>query len=187
LSADQHLAIGAGLNRSWDAAAARERLAALRIPTDRPVSTLSGGQRAQVALGLALAKRPRVLLLDEPVAALDPLARREFLTSLAAAVAEGDLSVVLSSHLLHDLERVCDHLVLLAASRAQICDDIEHILTTSMVRTASRVRSFRPLGPTTCAPTLWSIRPSVGRAPSLGAAARTRPRHARSLRLGCPN
>ncbi|HTW06470.1 MAG TPA: ABC transporter ATP-binding protein [Acidimicrobiales bacterium] len=130
LSADQHLAIGAGLNRSWDAAAARERLVALRIPIDRPVSTLSGGQRAQVALGLALAKCPRVLLLDEPVAALDPLARREFLTSLTSAVAEGDLSVVLSSHLLHDLERVCDHLVLLAASRAQICDDIDHILAT---------------------------------------------------------
>jgi ABC-2 type transport system ATP-binding protein len=130
LSADEHLEIGAGLNRRWDASGARERLAALRIPLDRPVSALSGGQRAQVALGLALAKRPRVLLLDEPVAALDPLARRKFLTSLAEAVAEGDLSVVLSSHLLHDLERVCDHVVLLSASRAQICDDIDHILAT---------------------------------------------------------
>ncbi len=130
LSADEHLEIGARLNRRWDASGARERLAALRIPLDRPVSALSGGQRAQVALGLALAKRPQVLLLDEPVAALDPLARRKFLTSLAEAVAEGDLSVVLSSHLLHDLERVCDHVVLLSASRAQICDDIGHILAT---------------------------------------------------------
>ncbi|HUC15963.1 MAG TPA: ABC transporter ATP-binding protein [Acidimicrobiales bacterium] len=133
LTAEQHLEVGAGLNRIWDAAGARQRLAVLGIPTGRPVSTLSGGQRAQVALGLALAKRPRVLLLDEPVAALDPLARRMFLTSLTEAVAEGDLSVVLSSHLLHDLERVCDHLVLLAASRAQICDDIDHILATHRV------------------------------------------------------
>ena len=87
------------------------------MPTDRPVATLSGGQRAQVGLGLALAKRPRLLLLDEPVAALDPLARREFLAALSEAVADGDLSVILSSHLLHDLERVCDHVILLSASR----------------------------------------------------------------------
>ena len=79
LSADDHLEIGAHLNRNWDAAAARARLAALRIPTNRPVATLSGGQRAQVGLSLVLAKRPQLLLLDEPMAALDPLARREFL------------------------------------------------------------------------------------------------------------
>jgi ABC-2 type transport system ATP-binding protein len=128
LSAGDHLEIGAHLNRHWDAAAARARLAALKIPLGRPVATLSGGQRAQVGLSLALAKRPRLLLLDEPVAALDPLARREFLTSLTEAVAEGDLSVILSSHLLHDLERVCDHLILLAASRTQLCGDIDGIL-----------------------------------------------------------
>ena len=130
LSADDHLAIGAHLNKNWDASGARERLASLRVPTDRPIATLSGGQRAQVALGLALAKRPSVLLLDEPVAALDPLARREFLVSLSEAVAEGDLSVVLSSHLVHDLERVCDHVILLASSRTQICDDIETVLAS---------------------------------------------------------
>ena len=93
-----------------------QRLARLQIPLDRPVATLSGGQRAQVGLGLALAKRPQAAALDEPVAALDPLARREFLASLTEAVADGGLSVILSSHLLHDLERVCDHVILLSAS-----------------------------------------------------------------------
>ena len=92
------------------------------------MATLSGGQRAQVGLSLALAKRPRLLLLDEPVAALDPLARREFLVSLTEAVIDGEVSVILSSHLLHDLERVCDHLILLAASQTQLCGDIDGIL-----------------------------------------------------------
>jgi ABC-2 type transport system ATP-binding protein len=130
LSAAEHLALGARLNRQWDADGARQRLDALKVPTDRPVSTLSGGQRAQVALGLALAKRPQLLLLDEPVAALDPLARRDFLTALSEAVAEGDLSVVLSSHLVHDLERVCDHILLLSASRTQLCEDIDDVLAS---------------------------------------------------------
>ena len=130
LSADDHLTLGAHLNRNWDASGARDRLAALRVPTDRPIATLSGGQRAQVGLGLALAKRPQVLLLDEPVAALDPLARREFLASLSEAVADGDLSVILSSHLLHDLERVCDHVILLASARTQICEDIDSVLAS---------------------------------------------------------
>jgi ABC-2 type transport system ATP-binding protein len=130
LSARDHVALGAHLNTHWDSEGALTRLAAMKVPTDRPVSTLSGGQRAQVGLGLALAKRPQLLLLDEPVAALDPLARREFLATLSEAVAEGGLSVVLSSHLLHDLERVCDHVLLLAASRTQLCDDIDDVLAT---------------------------------------------------------
>ena len=128
LSAAEHLRIGARLNREWDADAAEQRLKALRVPSDRPVHTLSGGQRAQVALSLALAKRPRILLLDEPLAALDPLARREFLTSLADVTVEGDVTVVLSSHLVHDLERVCDHLILLTASRVRLCADIDDVL-----------------------------------------------------------
>jgi ABC-2 type transport system ATP-binding protein len=130
LSADDHLAMGEHLNRRWDLSGARQRLVALQIPLDRPLSTLSGGQRAQVGLGLALAKRPQVPLLDEPVAALDPLARREFLASLSEAVADGDLSVILSSHLLHDLERVCDHIILLTSSRTQLCDDIDNVLAS---------------------------------------------------------
>lgn len=128
LSAEDHLRFGAHLNLAWDADAARERLKTLRIPMNRPVATLSGGQRAQVGLSLVLAKRPQLLLLDEPMAALDPLARREFLESLTAAVADDGLSVVISSHLLHDLERVCDHLILLSASRTQLCDGIDDVL-----------------------------------------------------------
>jgi ABC-2 type transport system ATP-binding protein len=130
LTAEDHLGLGAHLNRHWDAQGARARLSRLQIPFDRPVAKLSGGQRAQIGLGLALAKRPQVLLLDEPVAALDPLARREFLASLSEAVAEGDLSVVLSSHLLHDLERVCDHVILLASSRVQLCAEIDDVLAS---------------------------------------------------------
>src|SRR5258707_14259778 len=120
--------MGARLNRHWDAPAAGARLDALRFPAGQPVATLSGGQRAQVGRSMALAKRPQLLLLDEPVAALDPLARREFLASLTEAVADGDLSVVISSHLVSDLERVCDHLVLLASSRPQLCGDIETLV-----------------------------------------------------------
>jgi ABC-2 type transport system ATP-binding protein len=133
LTAADHLRIFARLNRHWDAAVAGDRLAALNIPVSRPVGSLSGGQRAQVALSLALAKQPRLLLLDEPVAALDPLARREFLAALAGAAAEGGPAVILSSHLLHDLERVCDHLILLSASRTQLCDSIDNVIATHRV------------------------------------------------------
>jgi ABC-2 type transport system ATP-binding protein len=128
LTAADHIDIGARINRRWDADAARRRLAGAQVPFDRPVQTLSGGQRAQVGLSLALAKEPELLLLDEPMAALDPLARRAFLSTLSAAVAEGGLSVVLSSHLLHDLERVCDHIVLLSSARVVLCEEIESLL-----------------------------------------------------------
>ncbi|MEV1331320.1 ABC transporter ATP-binding protein [Micromonospora costi] len=118
---------GGKLNKRWDGDLARNRLAQLGIPPDRPVGKLSGGQRAQVALALALAKRPRLLLLDEPVASLDPLARREFLQSLMGSVADAGTTVLLSSHLLADLERVCDYLIVLNAARVQLvgaADDI---------------------------------------------------------------
>jgi ABC-2 type transport system ATP-binding protein len=135
LSAEDHIQAGAHLNPRWDSALVRERLAGLKIPLGRAVGKLSGGQRAQVALALVLAKQPRLLLLDEPVAALDPLARRNFLGVLVDAVAMGNLTVLLSSHLIADLERVCDHLVMLASSRVQLCGDIEDLLAEHVVLT----------------------------------------------------
>ena len=146
LSAHEHIEFGRRLNQRWDQEQIRRRLQALQIPCNRPVGTLSGGQRAQVALGLALAKRPRVLLLDEPMAALDPLARREFLASLTEVVADGELTVVLSSHLVHDLERISDHIVLLAASRTQLCASIDQVLQSHKSLTGPR-RSLANLEP----------------------------------------
>ena len=128
LSAEDHIRAGAHLNPRWDGAGARARLNDLRIPLGQAVGTLSGGQRAQVALALILAKRPRLLLLDEPVAALDPLARRNFLGILVDGVAAGGLTVMLSSHLVADLERVCDHIVMLSSSRVQLCGDVDEVL-----------------------------------------------------------
>jgi ABC-2 type transport system ATP-binding protein len=135
MTTEDHIRICAHLNSRWDGDLVRTRLRGLGIPLDRAVGTLSGGQRSQVALALVLGKRPRLLLLDEPVAALDPLARRHFLQTLTAAVAEADgsLTVVLSSHLISDLERVCDHLILLAASQVQLCGDTEDLLASHKV------------------------------------------------------
>ncbi|HWG65461.1 MAG TPA: ABC transporter ATP-binding protein [Streptosporangiaceae bacterium] len=138
LTAEDHIGIGAHLNPRWDGKSVRERLAGLKIPPDRPAGTLSGGQRAQLALALTLAKRPRLLLLDEPLAALDPLARQNFLAALAEAAAGGGLTIVLSSHLIADAERVCDHLILLAESRVQLCGDTETLLAQHRILTGPR-------------------------------------------------
>ena len=124
----EHLTMGAKLNRRFDQSLARGRLDWLAIQLDRRVGTLSGGQRAQVALALALAKRPQLLLLDEPLASLDPLARREFLQALMGSVAEQGVTVVLSSHLLADLERVCDYLIVLSAAHVQVLGTVEELL-----------------------------------------------------------
>jgi ABC-2 type transport system ATP-binding protein len=122
------LRMGHKLNPRWDDAFASSRLARLRIPLVKRVGALSGGQQAQVALLLALAKRPDLLLLDEPLASLDPLARREFLGLLAESVAETSATVLLYSHIITELERICDRLVLLAGGSPQLDGDIEAIV-----------------------------------------------------------
>ncbi len=130
LSVRQHLRMGGLLNPHWDDELAARRIEVLDIDPRQRAGSLSGGQRAQLALTLAIAKRPEVLLLDEPVASLDPLARREFLQVLMEVVAEHGVSVVLSSHLVADLERVCDYLVVLVASHVQVADDVAELLAT---------------------------------------------------------
>ena len=128
LSVSDHLKLGARLNPGWDAGLARARVDRLDLDPGQKAGTLSGGQRAQLALTLAIAKRPELLILDEPVASLDPLARREFLQDLMEAVAEQELSVVLSSHLVGDLERVCDYLIVLVGSRVRVAGPVEELL-----------------------------------------------------------
>jgi ABC-2 type transport system ATP-binding protein len=123
------LRLGERLNPRWDGDVAG-RLDDLGIDPRKRVGALSGGQRAQVALALALGKRPDLLLLDEPLASLDPLARHELLQSLMARAADGDLTIVLSSHLVADLERVCDHLVVVAGGRLRAADDIDALLAS---------------------------------------------------------
>jgi ABC-2 type transport system ATP-binding protein len=125
-----HLRLGAWLNPGWDDDLARQRIGQLGLSPKQHAGSLSGGQRAQLALTLALAKRPELLLLDEPVASLDPLARREFLQGLMEAVAEHGLSVVLSSHLVADLERVCDYLIVLVASRVRVAGEVSALLAS---------------------------------------------------------
>jgi ABC-2 type transport system ATP-binding protein len=125
-----HLRLGSWLNHGWDNELAQRRIRQLGLDPRQRAGSLSGGQRAQLALTLALAKQPELLLLDEPVASLDPLARREFLRSLMEAVAEHGTSVVLSSHLVTDLERVCDYLIVLVASQLRVAGEVSSLLAS---------------------------------------------------------
>ena len=132
-TADELLTMGDRLNADFDVAFGRERLRKVGVPLDRRVDRLSGGEHAQVALCLALAKRPQLLLLDEPLASLDPLARREFLSALVDAVAEAPLTVILSSHLISDLERVCDHLLVLHSGHVEVIGETDQLLATHKI------------------------------------------------------
>ncbi|MDA8296381.1 MAG: ABC transporter ATP-binding protein [Actinomycetota bacterium] len=125
-----HLWFGAQMNPGWDQVLAEGRIAELGLDPRQKARQLSGGQRAQLALTLAVAKRPELLLLDEPVAALDPLARREFLQGLMEVVADQRASVILSSHLVSDLERVCDYLVVLVDSRVRVAGEIDELVAS---------------------------------------------------------
>lgn len=127
--------VARNLNRSFDPAYAHARLAELGIPLDRKAARLSGGQRAQLALTLALARRPRLLVLDEPLASLDPLARHDFMGTVLAAMGEDGVSVLLSSHVLAELERVADFLVLLTRGQVRVADDVEDLLAGHRVLT----------------------------------------------------
>ncbi|MGA9860197.1 MAG: ABC transporter ATP-binding protein [Solirubrobacteraceae bacterium] len=132
------LGFGRRLNTRWDDSFARGRLSDLGLDLEQRVGRLSGGQQAQLALTLALAKRPELLLLDEPAASLDPLARREFLQALMEAVAEHGVTVVLSSHILADLERVCDHLVILSHASVVLAGGAEEIVRSHRLLTGPR-------------------------------------------------
>jgi len=122
------LRMGRALNRRWDQRLALERLERLEIPLNRRAGTLSGGQQAQVSLAMALAKQPRLLVLDEPLASLDPLARREFLDRVAETSRVDGLTVVFSSHVVTELQQVCDYLLVLAGGRLRLAGPVADLL-----------------------------------------------------------
>jgi ABC-2 type transport system ATP-binding protein len=164
LSVADHLRMGAHLNPGWDHQLAEDRIARVGLDPVQRAGKLSSGQQAQLALTVAVAKRPELLVLDEPVASLDPLARREFLQSLMEVVADQGVTVVLSSHLIADLERVCDHLIILVASRVRLAGDVDQLLATHHLLTGPRhdpdgspptSRSSAPATPTG-SPRCWS-------------------------------
>ncbi len=127
-SVADHLRLGARLNPSWDQGLAERRITQVGLDPGQKAGRLSGGQRAQLALTIAAAKRPELLIFDEPAAALDPLARQGFLVSLLEFVAELGASAVLSSHLLSDIEQACDHLIVLCDSRIQVAGEVRDLL-----------------------------------------------------------
>lgn len=137
LSVGDTVRLVASLSQSFDVANALVRLGVLGIPLKQKVGHLSGGQRAQVALSVALARHPELLVLDEPLARLDPLARYEFMATLMGAVAEEGISVLFSSHVVAELERVCDYLVVLAQGRVQVTGEVEQLLATHHVLTGA--------------------------------------------------
>jgi ABC-2 type transport system ATP-binding protein len=132
------LRFGKKLNRNWDSATARQYLAELNIPIESRVGNLSAGQQAQVAVTMCLAKRPELLLLDEPVAALDPLARESLMQVLLSAVVHDGTTVLLSSHAIADLAMVCDYLIILSASRVSLADDLDYVLASHRLLVGAR-------------------------------------------------
>ena len=138
LTVGEHLRLGRALNPGWDDALAKARIERLQLDGKQKAGRLSGGQRAQLALTLAMGKHPELLLLDEPVSSLDPLARRQFLQDLMEMVAEYGPTVVLSSHLLADVERICDHLVVLAHGEVRLAGPVDEVLKTHKLLTGPR-------------------------------------------------
>jgi ABC-2 type transport system ATP-binding protein len=141
LSVADMLHLTRNLNRRFDQASAEARLAELGIPLKRKAGKLSGGQQAQLALTLALARRPRLLVLDEPMAMLDPLARHDFMATVMTAMADDGVSVVLSSHVLAELERVADYLVVLSRGSVQIAGEVEDLLAGHRLLTGPAIEA----------------------------------------------
>jgi ABC-2 type transport system ATP-binding protein len=135
VSAADMLHLTRNLNRHFDSAYAEARLGELGIPFKRKAGKLSGGQQAQLALTLALARHPRLLILDEPVAMLDPIARHDFMATVLAAAAEDGVSVLLSSHVLAELERVADYLIVLSQGRVQVAGEADELLASHRMLT----------------------------------------------------
>jgi ABC-2 type transport system ATP-binding protein len=135
LSAADMLHLTRNLNRRFDQHYAQARLGELGIPLKRKAGRLSGGQQAQLALTLALARRPRLLVLDEPVAMLDPIARHDFMASVLTAAVDDGVSVLLSSHVLAELERVADYLILLSRGRVQVAGEVDDLLASHRMLT----------------------------------------------------
>jgi ABC-2 type transport system ATP-binding protein len=146
LSVSDMMHLTRNLNRHFDRGYALARLGELGIPLKRKAGKLSGGQQAQLALTLALARRPQLLVLDEPLANLDPLARHDFMATVMATVAEDGMSVVLSSHVLAELERVADHLILMSGGRVQVADEVDHLLSTHRILTGPAAEPGWPAG-----------------------------------------
>jgi ABC-2 type transport system ATP-binding protein len=146
LSVADMLHLTRNLNLRFDHVQAQARLADLGIPLKKKSGKLSGGQQAQVALTLALARRPRLLVLDEPLAALDPLARQDFMATVMTAMADDGVSVLLSSHALADLERVADFVVVLGGGELRIAGDTEELLAEHRLLTGPAADADRLAG-----------------------------------------
>jgi ABC-2 type transport system ATP-binding protein len=143
LSGADLLHLTRNLNRRFDQRYAERRLGELGIPLKRKAGKLSGGQQAQLALTLALARRPRLLVLDEPVAMLDPIARHDFMATVLTAAADDGVSVVLSSHVLAELERVADYLILMSRGRVQVAGETDDLLACHRVLTGPAAEAGR--------------------------------------------
>jgi ABC-2 type transport system ATP-binding protein len=143
LSARDMLHLTRNLNRRFDQQYAETRLGELGIPLRRKAGKLSGGQQAQLALTLALARRPRLLVLDEPMAMLDPVARHDFMATVLTAMADDGVSVVLSSHVLAELERVADYLILMSWGRVQVAGEVEDLLASHRMLTGPAAEADR--------------------------------------------
>ena len=148
LSVADMLHLTRNLNRQFDQRYAEARLDELGIPLKRKAGKLSGGQQAQLALTLALARRPRLLVLDEPMAMLDPLARHDFMARVMTAMAEDGVSVVLSSHVLAELERVANYLILVSRGRVQVAGEVDDLLAHHRVLIGPTAEAEHVHGPT---------------------------------------